>query len=351
LQRAGRLFLPRRSTCLYDGTIDNAQIGEDAMMVRRIGALFVLTAVFAAPQVSMAQDQPIRMVFPFAAGGSGDALTRLLAGKMQEGLRRTVIVENRTGGAGRIGTVAVKNAAPDGATLLLTPIAPVAVYQHVYPNLDYDPLKDFAPISQVATFDFAVAVGAQVPAKTLKELVAWVKADPARATFASPAAGALPHFFGVLFGRAANLELRHAPYRGSAAALPDLIAGHVPMMFTTLSDFVEHHKAGRVRILATSGKARSPFVEGVPTFREAGYDIEGSAWYGAFAPAKTPKDIVDRYSKIMASAVQAPDVKGKLLNLGLQPTGTTAAEFAAIQKADSERWAPAVKASGFKPAQ
>ncbi|MBM3530359.1 MAG: ABC transporter substrate-binding protein [Alphaproteobacteria bacterium] len=321
------------------------------MLVRRTVGLLALIAALAAPMPVLAQDQPIRIVFPFAAGGSGDALTRLIAAKMQEGLRRTVIVENRTGAAGRIGTVAVKNAAPDGNTLLLTPIAPVAVYQHVYPNLDYDPLKDFAPVSHVATFDFAIAVGAQIPAKTLKELVAWVKADPARATFASPAAGALPHFFGVLLGRAAGLELRHAPYRGSAAALPDLIAGHVPMMFTTLSDFVENHKAGRIRILATSGKARSPFVEGIPTFREAGYDIEGSAWYGAFAPARTPKDIVDRYSKIMAAAVQAPDVKQKLLDFGLQPTGTTAAELAAIQKADSERWAPAVKASGFKPAQ
>jgi tripartite-type tricarboxylate transporter receptor subunit TctC len=146
----------------------------------RTAGIAVFASVLLGQAPALTQDQPIKIVFPFAAGGSGDALTRLIAGKMQEGLGRTVIVENRTGGAGRIGTVAVKNAAPDGGTLLLTPIAPVAVYQHVYTNLDYDPLKDFAPISQIATFDFAVAVGAQVPAKTLKELVAWVKADPAR---------------------------------------------------------------------------------------------------------------------------------------------------------------------------
>jgi tripartite-type tricarboxylate transporter receptor subunit TctC len=223
-------------------------------------AAFAAALLWQTP--APAQDQPIKIVFPFAAGGSGDALTRMIADGMHQSLGRAVIVENRTGAAGRIGTVAVKNAAPDGNTLLITPIAPVAVYQHVYPNLGYDPINDFAPISQLTTFDFAVAVGAQVPAKTLKELVAWVKADPARATFASPAAGALPHFFGVLFGSAAGLELRHAPYRGSAAALPDLIAGHVPMMFTTLSDLLENHRAGRIRILATSGNARSPFAEG-----------------------------------------------------------------------------------------
>jgi tripartite-type tricarboxylate transporter receptor subunit TctC len=155
----------------------------------------------------------------------------------------------------------------------------------------------------------------------------------------------------VLFGRAAGLDLRHAPYRGSAAALGDLAAGHVPMVFTTLSDLVEMHKAGRVRILATSGRERSPFVPGVPTFREAGFAIEGAAWYGAFAPANTPAAVVDRYSRIMAAAVQSPEVKERLLAFGLQPTGTSAAELAAIQKADSERWAPAVKASGFTPTQ
>ena len=316
-----------------------------------VASLMVLATTLAWQPVAQAQEQPVRIVFPFVAGGSGDTLSRLVADKMHAALGRPVIVENRTGGAGRIGVVAVRNSAPDGNMLLLTPIAPVAVYQHVYKNLDYDPVGDFAAISQLATFDFAVAVGPQVPAQTLKELVAWVKADPARAAFGSPAAGALPHFFGILFGRAAGLELRHAPYRGSAAALADLTAGHIPMVFTTLSDLVGMHKAGRIRILASSGTARSPFVPGVPTFREAGYDIEGSAWYGAFAPAKTPKVVVDRYSKIMADAVQSPDVKERLLNFGLQPTGTTAAELAAIQKADSARWGPAVKASGFMPIQ
>jgi tripartite-type tricarboxylate transporter receptor subunit TctC len=296
-------------------------------------------------------DQPVRIVFPFAAGGSGDGLARLVADKMRAALNRSVVVENRTGAAGRLGVMAVRNAAPDGGTLLITPIAPMAVYQHVYKSLDYDPINDFAAVSQLATFDFGLAVGPQVPAKSPKELVQWVKADSARAVFGSPAAGALPHFFGVLFGRAAGLDLRHVAYRGSAAALADLVAGHVPMVFTTISDLVEMHRAGRIRLLATSGKGRSPFVPDVPTFREAGFNIEGTSWFAAFAPGKTPADIVERYSAIMAAAVRAPEVKERLLAYGLQPTGTTAAELAAIQKADSERWAVAVKASGFTPQQ
>ena len=165
----------------------------------------------------------------------------------------------------------------------------MAVYQHVYKKLEYDPIQDFAAVSQLATFDFAVAVGPQVPATSLKELVAWMKADASRASFGSPGAGTLPHFFGLLFGRAAGVELRHVPYKGSAATRD---RPRRPVMCRwcsrRISDFVEMHKAKRIRILATSGAERSPFVPDVPTFREAGFDIQGTSWFGAFAPARTP---------------------------------------------------------------
>jgi tripartite-type tricarboxylate transporter receptor subunit TctC len=307
----------------------------------------VVFALLLVVEGAPAQEQPVRIVYPFAAGGSGDGLARLIADKMRAALNRPVIVENRTGAAGRPAVVAVKNAAPDGSTLLITPIAPMAVYQHVYKNLEYDPIRDFAAVSQIATFDMAVAVGPNVPATSLRELIAWVKADPSRAAFGSPGAGTLPHFFGLAVSRAAGVELRHVPYKGSAATLTDLTAGHVPMVFTTISDFVEMHQAKRIRILATSGAERSPFVPDVPTFREAGFDIQGTSWYGAFVPARTPRETVDRLSAIMAAAVRMPDVRDRFLGWGLRPSGTSAAEFAAIQKADSERWAPAVKASGF----
>jgi tripartite-type tricarboxylate transporter receptor subunit TctC len=322
------------------------------MQSRRLAlTLAVLGAMLPSAPRAQLVEQPIKIVFPFTPGGSGDALSRLIAERMHAGLNRPVIVETRTGAAGRIGTAAVKAAAPDGHTLLLTPIAPISIYPHVYPKLEYDPFHDFAPISQLGAFGFGIAVGPQVAAKSLTELVDWVKANPAQASYAIPAAGSLPHFLGVMFGRAAKLDLRHVPYRGSAAALADVVAGHVPMIVTTIADLVQMANAGRVRVLATSDKERSPFLPEVPTFREAGYDLVATGWYGILAPAKTPPDIVARYNKVIVDAVRSPSVKERLLAFGLQPTGTTPAEFVAIVQADSDKWAPAVKASGFRPEQ
>jgi tripartite-type tricarboxylate transporter receptor subunit TctC len=321
----------------------------------RIASLCLLIAfgivLPAATLRAQLLEQPIKIIFPFAAGGSGDALSRLIGEKMQAALGRPVIVEDRTGAAGRLGVAAVKAAAPDGYTLLLTPVAPISIYPLVYPKLDYDPFNDFAPISQLGTFDFGLAVGQQIEAKTLKQLVDWLKANPNKANFAIPAAGSLPHFLGAMFGRAAKLDLHHVPYRGSAAALADVVAGHVPMIVTTTADLVQMAKAGRVRVLATSDKQRSTFLPDVPTFREAGFDLVATGWYGMFAPAKTPPDVIARYNKVIVDAVRSSDVKDRMLAFGLQPTGTTAAEFTHTVKADSENWAPAVKASGFSPEQ
>ncbi len=326
-------------------------------MLRRIAVASLTVALacglFALAQPAGAQvgEQPIRIVFPFAAGGSGDALARLIAEHLRTGLGQPAIVENRAGAQGRIGVQAVKAAPADGKTLLLTPVAPMSVYVHVYPSLGYDPVADFQPVAQVATFDFALAIGPQVPAKSLSELVAWVKANPSQGSYGTPAAGTLPHFFAVKFARAAGLDVRHVGYRGSAAAMTDLVGGQIPMVVTTTSDVLEHHKAGSVRVLATSDRERSPFLPGVPTFREAGYDIEGSGWYAIYAPAGTPAEVVARLNGAIVAGVRAPATKERLLAFGLVPTGTSAAELAAIQKKDSELWAPAVKASGFTPQQ
>lgn len=310
--------------------------------------LVVLGGVFAGVAQAQIGEQPIRIIFPFGAGGSGDALSRLVADKMRAGLNRPVIVENRSGAAGRIGVQAVKSAAPDGMTLLLTPIAPVAVYQHVYKSLGYDPLTDFDAVAQIGTFDFGIAVGPKVPVKTLKELVAWAKANPSEANYATPGAGTLPHFLAVLFGQRAGLDLRHVSYRGSAPALTDLVGGQLPMIVTTLSDMTEMHKGGRIKVLAVSGSKRSQFMPEVPTLAEEGYDLSATGWYGMFVPAKTPSDFVEKVNRIVVDAIKSPDVSGRMLTMGLQPTGTSAAEMAAIQKRDSAFWAPAVQASGFK---
>jgi tripartite-type tricarboxylate transporter receptor subunit TctC len=316
-------------------------------------ALALAAAVTTMPAAgpASAQEKTLRIVFPFGAGGSGDAISRLIAEHLRTALKQPVIVENRTGAQGRIGVKEVKAAAPDGSTILLTPVAPMSVYQHVYASLDYDPMADFTPVSQVAAFDFAVAVGPQVKAASLKDLVTWVKANPDKGTYGSPGAGALPHFLGVSFAKAAGIELRHLGYRGSAPAMVDLVGGQIPIVFTTTSDILEQHKAGRVKALATSGAARSPFLPDVPTFKEAGFDLVASGWYGVFAPAGTPDAAVARLSAGIAAAVQTPQVKERLLAFGLVPTGTSAAELGRIQKADSALWAPAVKASGFTPQQ
>ena len=245
-------------------------------------------------------EQPIRIIFPFAAGGSGDAVSRLIADRMRIALDRPVIVEKRAGADGRIGVRVVKEAAPDGITLLLTPIAPVAVYQHVYAKLDYDPIADLAPIFQVGAFDFGIAVGPQVEAKTLQDLVAWAKANPSQASLA----------------RTAGIDLRAVPYRGSAAGLADLVAGHVPIEITTTSDLVQMHKAGRIRVLATSDKARSPFLPDVPTFGEAGYNLVATGWYGMFAPA--PPDIVARLNAVLPR--NSPPYRRRRRNNGHPPS-------------------------------
>ena len=198
-------------------------------------------------------EQPVRIISPYPAGGVGDATARMLAEHMRASLKRPVIVENKPGAAGRLGVRLVKEAAPDGSVLLFTPIAPMSVFPHVYDKLGYDPVADFVPISQVATFDLGVAAGASVPAKSLSELVAWLKSNPAGASYGSPAAGSLPHFFAVLFGRTAGIELRHVAYKGNPQAITDLVGGHLPIFFTSTQDLVETHKSGHIRVLATSG--------------------------------------------------------------------------------------------------
>jgi tripartite-type tricarboxylate transporter receptor subunit TctC len=311
-------------------------------------ALPLFTLAPTAPQAQLLQ-QPVRIVFPFAAGGGGDALARLLAEELRIALKRNVVVENKTGAGGQAGTLEVVNAAANGDTLLLTPIAPVVLHQNIYKNLRYDPIKDLKPVALIADFEFAIAVGPAVPAKTLQELVAWMKANPKQATYGSPGAGALPHFFGVLFSKAVGIEMVHVGYRGSAVALVDLIAGQIPIVVTTTTDLLASHKEGTIRILATSDSKRSPLVPEVPTFRELGYNIEGTAWYGVFAPANTPDEVVKRYSKILSDAVRTDAMKERLLKLGLYARGSTPAELGKLQKEHADRWKPAIEASGFKP--
>jgi tripartite-type tricarboxylate transporter receptor subunit TctC len=319
------------------------------MRMIRIALAAALGLIMIDPGSAQSSESTIRIVTSYPAGGVGDMAARMIADFMRTRLNRTVIVENKPGAAGRLGIQSVKDAAADGSVLLFTPIAPMVLFPHVYDNLAYDPVRDFQPISQVGTFDLGVAVGANVPAENLKELVDWLKSHPDQAAYGTPAAGSLPHFFAVLFARQADLDLRHVAYKGNPQAITDLIGGHLPLFFTSTQDLVEPHKAGRIRVLATSGRERSTALPEVPTFAESGYTIHGEGWYGIYAPAKTPAEVVAQLNRAVVEAIRTDEFSKRLKPLGVQPTGTSPEEFSRIQKSDSELWGPVVKASGFKP--
>jgi tripartite-type tricarboxylate transporter receptor subunit TctC len=311
----------------------------------RLVSLALGIALAAATQAQT--DKPVRIIVGFPAGATLDSLARQVAEKLRAGLNQPVIVENRTGAGGRLAAEYVKGQPGDGQTLLMTPLANMVTMPHSHKGLRYDPFRDFAPVSHVANFQIAFAVGPAVPAQSLREYVALVKQDPKAGNYASAAAGSIPHFLGVMFARTAGIELTHVPYKGTAPALTDLVGGQISAAIMTVPDIAQLQRAGKVRALAVAGAKRSEALPDVPTFREQGFDLEGTGWYAVFAPGSTPPEMVDRLSKQVAQAVQTPDVRAWIQKGGMEPTGTTPAELAAIVKADYSKWGPVIKASGF----
>jgi tripartite-type tricarboxylate transporter receptor subunit TctC len=324
---------------------------ESVVRFRRLVAPIVLALAlfFVHPgHAQIATKGPIKIIVGFAAGGSSDVAARLIAEKLNSSLGVPVLVENKVGAGGRIAAEALKNAAPDGSTLLLAPLVVSVLAPLVYKQLSYDALRDFAPLTQVATYQFALAVGPNHPANNMAEFVAWMKANPAQASFGSPAPGSLPHFFGLMIGQAIGVNMVHVAYKGGVPLATDLMGGQVPCGIDALSDMAELDRAGKIRIIATSGARRSPLLPAVATFAEQGFPaIESSGWIGVYAPAKTPRAVVDRLSSAINAAIRTPELQARLLKLGYEPTGTTPSELSAIMSADSARWAPIIKASGF----
>ena len=291
---------------------------------------------------------PVHVLVGFAAGGTTDFAARLVAERIGPALGQPVVVENRPGAGGRIAAEALKRAAPDGSTVLLAPMVTAVLAPLVFKQLPYEPPKDFAPVAHIANFQIAFAVSPDHPARTVSEFVAWARSGTARASFGTPAAGSQPHFFGVMIGRATGVDMVHVPYKGATPLAADLAGGQIPAGISTLSDFLGQHRVGRLRIIATSGAQRSPLLPEVPTFKEQGFPaIEGTGWLAFYAPAGTPRTLIDAWSRMIVQAVQTPAISEKLVHLGLEPTGTTPEELAAIMAADTARWAPIVKASGF----
>lgn len=332
------------------GTVENTVRPGDfrffEILRRGLPVLVVLAAWPAA--LAHAQDKPLRIIVSSPAGAAMDSLARALADKMRASLGQTVLVENRTGAGGRIAAEYVKAAAPDASTVMFVPFAVMVPIPLTHTKISYDPFNDFTPVAQAARFDLALAVGPAAPAKTLDEYLALAKSDPKMASFGTPGAGSLPHFFGIMIGRAVGVEMLHIPYAGSAPALANLLGGQIAAVVTTIADLSELHRSGKVRVLASSGAQRSRPLPDVPTFRELGYPIEATPWYAFFAPKNTPRAGVERLSRAVAEALMAPDVRERLTRSGLDPTGSTPEELAAILKADHERWGPVIKASGFR---
>jgi tripartite-type tricarboxylate transporter receptor subunit TctC len=296
-----------------------------------------------------AQEGPIRILVGFPPGGESDVIARLLVDRMKASLAAPVIVENRPGASGMLAAELLKNAPPDGRTLMISPIAVTVFAPLTHSRLRYDPIKDFAPVSLAAHFQMALAVGPGSPARTVHEYIAWARANPAKATYGVPLAGGPTHFFGVMLARATGVDLAVVPYKGSAPFVSDLLGGQVPAGITVLSQLLKHHEAGKLKILATSGSQRSPLAPEVPTFKELGFStIEGAGWQAFHTSAETPRATIDRLSLAIASAIKSPEVSERLRALGLEPAGSTPDELARRVTDDTARWAPIVRASGFR---
>lgn len=298
---------------------------------------------------AIAQSGPLtRIVFPFAAGGSGDALCRLLAQHIASPLDRNVIVESRTGGDGLIGIKAVKGAAADGTTILVTTGPTMYLLPMVEIQPSFDAVRDFVPVSQLVRFEFAIVASPAIGARDFRELVAWLKANTARASYGTPGSGNIPHFLGWRLEQMLGLSMTRVPYRGSALIVNDLIGGHVPFGITTVADAIAQHRAGAVKILAVSSTERSQFVADVPTLRENGIDLVADAWYGMWLPAGSPPAFAKQLSEAVAAALAKPEVREKLLAIGLIPVGGTAEGLTQELAANTAMWQPVVKATGYK---
>ncbi|MDB5812626.1 MAG: hypothetical protein JWN94_4748 [Betaproteobacteria bacterium] len=304
----------------------------------------------ASAQAQTYPARPIRFIVPFAPGGSTDTLARTLSIKLSDALGQQVVVDNRAGGNGNIGTDLVAHAAPDGYTILLGYIANLAIGPSLYAKLPYDPIKDFDPITQLAVAPNILVVHPSVPAKNFQEFIAYAKAHPSKVNFASAAVASPGHLSGELLNLAAGIHMQHVPYKGSGQAVVDLVGGQVQVMVSGMSSVMPHIKAGRLRALAVTGEKRSPAVPDLPTIAESGFPkFEATAWYGVLAPAKTPLAIINRLHDEIIRALKLPDVKERLEYVGFELVGSTPAAFGHYIKTEITKWAPVVKASGAKP--
>jgi tripartite-type tricarboxylate transporter receptor subunit TctC len=318
---------------------------------RLLGAMLAAAAAGRAGTCAVAQERRrvIHIVVGFAAGGGTDIIARILAERMRVPFASSVIVENKPGAAARAAVDYVKNAEPDGGTLLFTPDFPITVYPHSFRALSYDPLRDLTPVAPAAKSMLTYTIGPAVPdsVRSLADFVQWCKANPGNANYATTAAGGTPHFIGVMLASAAGIAMTPVHYRGGAPALQDLIGGHVPASVNPISEVLSFAKSGEVRILAVTGAQRSRFLPDIPTMREQGFDVAVETWLGAFVSAKTPPAIVTALGAAIGEAARSPEMAESMAKFGNEPMVQTPDEFATTVRAGLAGWGPVVNASGF----
>ena len=318
-----------------------------AVFACTIAALFALTA-HAADDVAY-PTKPIRMIVGSAPGGPIDAVARIAAQKLTETLGQSVVVDNRTGAGGTIGTEYVAKATADGYTLLMASAATLCITPHLYSRIGYNTLRDFAPVSTLVAVSYALSVHPSLPTRSVNEFIALAKAKPGQLRFGSAGSGSVTHLAAEMFKHMAGIEFMHVPYRGAGPALIDLIAGQLDFMFDSVLTSAPHIRAGRLRPLAVSTLRRSAVMPELPTISEValpGY--EATTWYGVVGPAATPRPVIAKLHAALLKGLGTPEMKGRLLAQGLEPIANTPEEFSALLRSELPKWGKVVQASGAR---
>lgn len=312
----------------------------------------VLAVLGCASPLSLGADyplRPVRIIVGFPPGGPADTVARLLAKPMTEAFGKPIIVENAPGAAGSIAGQRLAKATPDGYTLGLVTEAQVLINPNLY-KLDYDPLRDFAPISQIAVAPYLLVVSVENPAKTVRDLVAIAQAQPGLLTFASPGSGSTPHVIAELFKTAAAVDLRHVPYKGVGPALPDVLAGRVTLMFSPTATALPLVAQGKLRALAVTSLRRTSVIPEAPALADSGYaDFDATGWLSLVAPLNTPEQIIGRLHAEVTRAVTSDELRSKLLTLGMEPIASAPEVLSRIMRPEAAKWAKLIKDSGIRP--
>ncbi len=311
--------------------------------------VFCVVLVFSSGVVHAQEwpQRPARVIVPFAAGGNTDAIARIVAERLSTVFAQQFVVENRVGAGGAIAAEFVAKSPPDGYTLLMAAVSQIAILQYIQ-KIGYDPVKDFAPISNIGTNPFVLGVHESVPARNVREFVDYVKGRPGKLNYATGGSGTLGHLSSALFVNRAGIAMTHVPYKGGGPAVADLVAGTVQMYFGNASELIQHGKSGKIRLLGVSSAARAPQLPDVPAIAESFPGFQTLTWNGLLAPAGTPAVIVNRVSTEARRIVREAAVIARLNNIGVDPLGSTPAEFAETIRIDNVVWQEAVKAAGLK---